>query len=287
MSVNLASWNVEGRLSRGNTSSRGSIDDIMDGIEKLNADVIMLPEAFEEALGLDPRAKSRMLELGYLHTPQTMYSDAGERPAGVFAPPLAMIIASRIALIETEVIRLGNLRNMLRIQVKDSASGAPLNIYGVHFDDRNKPFRMRQIEELAEIMKHHPEPSVVIGDYNSMTGEGMVAKVLRSKIASVAASALSGEVGYAAQRALDMASGDELRRLYELTNLRNVDPSGTPTTTPKLKQMPRIAPSIPMIDIDHLSVSPEVDVADFTIMKDDGGSDHRALSATLSVASPH
>lgn len=287
MSINLAAWNVEGRLSRGEVYRRGTVDHIMDGIEKLNADVVVLPEAFDVGLGLDPRAKSRMLELGYRHTAETEYVDRGERPPGAVASPLAMIIASRIALVETEVIRLANLRNMLRVQVKDRATNTPVNIYGVHFDDRSKQFRMRQIEDLAEIMKRHSEPSAVIGDYNSMTGEGIVAKTLRSKIASIATSVLPGEVGYVAQRALDMASGDELRRMYELTNFRNVDPSGAPTTTPKLKQMPAVTPSIRMLDIDHLLVSPEIDFTDFAIMKKDGGSDHRAISATISVASPH
>jgi hypothetical protein len=46
MAIKVASWNVEGRLSGYVENGRGSAGHILDGIENLDADIVVLPEAF-------------------------------------------------------------------------------------------------------------------------------------------------------------------------------------------------------------------------------------------------
>ncbi len=66
------------------------------------------------------------------------------------------------------------------------------------------------------------------------------------------------------------------------TNLTDADPKKRPTTTPKMRGQEWM-PSIRIAQIDHIFVSPEIEVSDFRIARD-GGSDHRAISATVKVA---
>ena len=258
----------------------------------MHADVLVLPESYDARKGIDHDAELALSNLGYDQIVEVPYGDEVELKDSYSDPQaLMMMVASRIVIIESEIIRLGDLRNMLRVQVEDPASGGSLDIYSLHFDHRGKVFRMRQVEDLARIMKKRaqqaePIPSVAIGDYNSMTGERLTAQILRSSMAMAAGMNLPQMYRRVAEQAIDMASGDELRQFQELTGMQNIDPTGAPTTTPKLRGMPFWVPAIRMLDIDHIYHSPEVSVDDFKIMNRDGGSDHRAISATLSVASP-
>jgi endonuclease/exonuclease/phosphatase family metal-dependent hydrolase len=121
----------------------------------------------------------------------------------------------------------------------------------------------------------------MLGDFNAMWHEGRGRLISSSLMRSLAGHIPHADLRYMAVRVADMATGTALGVLTTRTNLRDADSSHHPTTTPKLRHA-SFMPSIRLIQIDHMLVSPEINVSDFTIGKD-GGSDHRAISATLSL----
>ena len=48
MDIKIASWNIEGRLSNVELSKRGSANQIITNIKKINADVLVLLESHSE-----------------------------------------------------------------------------------------------------------------------------------------------------------------------------------------------------------------------------------------------
>ncbi len=287
MSINFASWNVESRLSADNFDRRGSPTKIVDEIEALDADVVVLIEAFDGLVGVSPAIESRLTDLGYEHIVDTPYDDRGgpERPYPAAGEPNSRIL-SKLAIQESQIIRPGDLRNMRRFVVTDPASGELVTMYAVHFDDRSPALRLAQFSELPAILKEHPGHTLVAGDFNTSTGVRAIPRLFNTPIVKATFSRWPGVMGYVGRNASQMVSGEELHVFEDLTGLTNADESGELTTTPKLKSMPFWIPAIPMLDIDHMYYSPDVILTDFKVMKRDGGPDHRSISATLSVASP-
>ncbi len=282
MTLRIASWNIEQRLSRYTKSGRGCPEFIINSIKQLNADVIFLPEAFDSKIPIEKTITAKLASMGYIFY-DVPYEEGG--PIRPDYPDLSpnLRIMSRIPISKFKKFRLGKLRNALSCSVIDPQTQKEIRILGIHLDDRSEALRQSELPSLIAQINSSNLPTVMVGDYNAMSGTTKKAKIINSKfIRLLEKLILNQEIRSYAIRASDMAIGSTLRSLEQNTRLRDVDDKHRPTTTPKLRTVNWL-PSIRLIDIDHMLVSPDILVENFTIMGYDGGSDHRAISAFISV----
>lgn len=274
MAVKIAAWNIEGRLNGYAKRGRGTTRHILQNIAALDADVLVLPEFYVDEIESGARAKLKALGYEIFETP---YKDVG-RDYKKWGPS-AIGILSRLPIKNVRFIRPGNVRNLIVCEVADQKTGKWLRVIATHLDDRSESQRLKQVNELVEIINETNMPTVMLGDFNAMWHAGR-GRLLASRSARFAARQLPHEeLRGVAVRATDMATGKVLSILTTQTNLRDADTRHRPTTTPKLRDA-LFLPSIRLIQIDHMLVSPEITVSGFKIGRD-GGSDHRSISARL------
>ena len=94
MAIKLAAWNAEQRLTRLTNKKRGTPEHILQGIEALDADVLVMPEAFQEAPA--DSVDGRLKELGY-EWMDARYDDRGREKVFEGAMPY-MRVMSRLAM---------------------------------------------------------------------------------------------------------------------------------------------------------------------------------------------
>lgn len=276
MNIRIAAWNVEQRLTTLTIKRRGTPEHILASIKKLNADILVLPEAYQNTpdIGVDEELR----RMGYSWI-DIRYDDLGREDEFSGAMP-HMRVLSKLPITSSEIHRWGGIRNLPVITVQVD-SETQLRIIGTHLDDRNEELRTRQVDELIPYINASTMPTVMLGDFNAMHGKGR-AKLYSHKAArQMAAKVPHPEIRFALTRLSDMATGSILARLEAETPLRDIDPTRRPTTTPKMRDIEWM-PSIRLAQIDHILLSPDVRALDFKIARD-GGSDHRGLSATLQI----
>lgn len=253
----------------------------MAGLARLDADVILLPEAFNSTMPIDSHTADAVQSLGYdiIDIPYDEGGPARYEPA-VSQPVLRLL--TRIPITETTVMRLGNLRNAVIVRVIDPMNQRTLRIIGIHLDDRSEVLRLRQLADLIPVINASDESTLMMGDYNAMHGNSRRARCLRSGLVRWSARHVLPSAGLRdfAIRATDMASGTTLSTLLSETDLREADPTHSPTTTPKVRRYNWL-PSIRLIDIDHMLVSGGVSVDAHHVDHHDGGSDHRSIHAKI------
>ncbi len=277
--MKIATWNVEGRLSRfAQESMRGSPEQIIREIERLDADVLFLPEAFDKSRPVEDHILSMIDELEYAKF-EASYDDIGDRQYAATINPHMMLL-SRVPLQSSKIVRLGGSRNAVLAQVDEPQTGKSLRIICVHLDDRSETNRIKQVNDLVPLIKSSNVPTIVMGDFNAMHKESLSARVLRTFLVKRAVRhwphARSKDIMH---RLLEMATGDTMSRILGQTKLIDIDSKMRPTTTPKMRGQEWM-PSVRMVQIDHMFVSPDVKAAHFEIGRD-GGSDHRAISVAL------
>ena len=291
MSIKIGSWNVELRLSDLESNvNRGNPTRILDEIERLDADVLVLPEAFgnEPADEVDERLRA----MGY-DWRDVEYDDKGRDLLKQWEAGTAphMRILSRLAIISSEVTRWGDLRNLLMVTVHDPVSGQDLEIIGTHLRHLMETQRLAQVVDAAPFVMRNKTPKVMLGDFNAMHSEDLRAKLLGSGAMRWLARHIPSEYALddeAAERedlrsflmcATDMATGSALTLLESETNLRDLDPRHRATTTPQVRGHESL-PNVRLLQIDHMYASPEVEAEKVTISRD-GGADHRAISTII------
>lgn len=272
MPIKIAAWNVEQRLSLLTNKKRGTPTQILGMIKRLEADILVLPEAYRNAPAKGVDAMLR--ELGY-EWYDCRYDDRGR------AEELPYIrVLSRLPIISSSLHRWGDLRNLLVVTVK-TKEGKHLRIVATHLDDRTEELRRRQIDEIIPFINASTMPTVMLGDFNAMHGRGR-ARLLNHKTSRMLAARVPhGEIRSVVTRLADMAVGGVLSRLETETSLRDIDPRRRPTTTPKMRAIEWM-PSVRLAQIDHILVSPDIKASDFKVARD-GGSDHRAISAIIDI----
>jgi endonuclease/exonuclease/phosphatase family metal-dependent hydrolase len=282
VTLKIVSWNIEGRLSAFSKDGRGTPTHILAGIREQSADIVLLVEAFDQAMGIAPHGTLALEALGYTSY-DVPYNDAGpERINPALSRPV-MRLLSRVPVEDIQHIRLGNLRNALIAKVTDLQTGQRIRLIGIHLDDRAESLRLEQLSDLIPIINNSELPTVMMGDYNAMHAEGVMAKLLRSWPIRVFARCLpTPSLRDFSKRAIGMAAGTTMSAIVSETNLHDVDRRHRPTATPKVRQHSWL-PSIRMLDLDHMLVSDTILVSDFVIAKHDGGSDHRAISAHIAL----
>ena len=273
MALRVAAWNVEGRLERRPGESHGSPLRILTGIERLNADLIVLPEAYFRSV--DPIVEQRLQQWGYVWE-DIAYNDNATRTTGPY-----LRIITRLPLANIHTVRFGNMRSLLCLRVVDPASQCQVRIIAVHLDGRSEKRRMRQVEDLITHVACEPLRTIVLGDFNAVWPEGY-AKVLTSGFArAVIRSMPTKRLRSACRRFTDMALGTTLMTLTQATDLRDVDRLHVPTAIPRTRYTPLLR-HVRLAQLDHILLTPGLVATDFDIAEA-SGSGHRAISATVHV----
>ena len=279
--MKIVSWNLEGRLSPLSRDGRGTPEAIVAAIKQLDADIIVNPEAFGTDPAISPVIERALTGLGY-ESRSVAYDDAisrGEK-AAVTNPHLRVM--SRLPIKSYEVIRPGDVRNMVAVRVHDPASNRELRVIGVHLDDRSEELRLRQVTPLIEYINSSDIPTVMMGDCNAMPPDTFKSRFVHSALfRGIATIVMHEHMRYTLTRLSEMATGTTIASLLRETNLQNTDSHYHPTTTPKMRRMEWM-PSIRFAKIDWIFASPGIEYKNFSVSAD-LGSDHRALSLDISL----
>ena len=279
MSIKFASWNVEGRLNGYAEGSRGTPEHILRGIEALDADVLVLPEAYLN--NVDDGVDARLHALGYETILTIPYDDYGREDEVYMQGALHIRLLSKLTITQVEYVRWGDVRNLITCTVVEPETGRKLRIIATHLDDRSESSRLVQVGEAIPFINASNLPTIMSGDFNAMWHRGG-AVVLDSKPARFVGRHIPHKgLRSVVTRLSDMAIGSVLSKITSETNLREADLTYRPTTTPKMRGMLGM-PSIPLVQIDHMLVSPDITVSNYAVGVD-GGSDHRSISAMLTL----
>lgn len=280
--MKVVSWNIEGRLSRfAEEGKRGSPEHIVGEIERLDGDVVFLAEAFDSERPIEAPIEERLKHLGYHAMIKTAYAETREREYAATLEPHTMFL-SRLDIKSSGILRPADIRSMPSVTVIDPESRQPIQYLGVHLDDRKEENRIAQIEDIISYINSSPLPTIVIGDYNAMHRSSVQARILQFPGTSQLFNLLPFDAPrHKLQRLVGMATGTTLDLLESKTNLRDVDTRRRLTETAKTRDQEWL-PSIPIVQIDHIYTSPSIETSDFHVSRD-GGSDHRAISATIAI----
>lgn len=293
MELKVGSWNLESRLSGYETSGRGTAEHIIEGIKNLDADALVLPDAFSEnvASGVD----ERLHELGY-EWREVLYGTEGRNwSLSHTGKESGMRILSRLEIVDVEEVRWGMSRSrMIAMVVREAASGGLLRVIGIHMDDRTEEYRESQIDGFADYLNDTEAlPTIAMGDFNAVHGSDLRARLLGSTFMRWMARNIpsrtvpppgdfADDIRGFAMRGTDMMSGRALRQLEKRTNLRDLDPKHRATATLKLHGLHWL-PSWRILQLDHMFATPDI-ATDGIKVWPDGGSDHRAISAVIRVS---
>lgn len=278
MAIRLAAWNVEGRLGPVASRGRGTPSQIADRILQLDADIIFLPEAY--GTNISPGVNQRFADAGYSFF-DVSYKDENKSHVAAIDNPHCRFL-SRLPVINQSMQRFGEVRSLQSIDVIDPKSKQPIAIVGIHLDDRTEDRRLRQVHDVVSYCKNIEMPFVLMGDFNALYGTTKTAKFLRSPLVKVAGYGMARSfVKTIVVRVADMARGDALDHLYENLPVHTANIARQATATPKMRNM-EWAPSIRLLEIDHILASQSVQFNNFRIGKD-GGADHRDLTVTISL----
>jgi endonuclease/exonuclease/phosphatase family metal-dependent hydrolase len=224
----------------------------------------------------------RLRKLGYAYMQTVSYQDGGPVRQRSEVEMPSMRLMSKLPFIHTAELRLGGLRNAIDVVIDDPETGLPIRVIGIHLDDRNEEFRLRQVEDLELLIANSDIPVVLLGDFNAMYGDSLRAKFMRSRFARLIAETIPNEnMSDFAVRATDMATGTTMARLTAPGMLIDADSLHLPTATPKVRGLEYL-PSLPLIGIDHILHSPELKSSGHEVGAHDSGSDHRSVKAKIS-----
>jgi len=277
MNIKIASWNVEGRLSKITPKTRGNPSQIIETIRKINADIVILLEAHLESSIDKLKSKQHLINMGY-SVFSVPYKDDTSSRADSNTKYISLMLLSKLFVKEFKIIRLGNFRNAIEATLITN-DDKQFKIIGIHLDDRSENLRIKQIIDISTIINKTTVPTVVMGDFNAMHGEDLwPAKLLQSKYIKLFAKHIKSNIFI---RATEMARGEAIRLLETNTSLIDIDKSHRPTTTPKMLGHEWL-PSIKLIQIDHIFISRNIKTNNFKVSPD-GGSDHRAISAEIII----
>jgi len=270
--LRISSWNVEGRLSETKTIKRAKPNDIVKAIKSLNSDILVLLEAHSENTIDELATLGQLKDMGY-YVYNAPYSDDLKTRPDAYTSQLSMVLLSKFKIDKFDIYKLGDIRNCFTATIDNK-----IRIIGVHLDDRSEENRIKQVTDLSKIINKSNIKTVVLGDLNTMHGEDIwPSKFLRSRPIRWLAQIILPIIS---TRAVEMARGEALKLLEVKTGLIDADINHRPTVTPKSRDLEWL-PSIRLMQIDHIYISKNIGVSNFAIGKDKG-SDHRAISATIS-----
>lgn len=279
MAVTIASWNIEGRLTRYmGGKNRGTPEKIINEIAELNADIVVLPESYLNAP--DKKSNKLLSRLGYQWYDVQYHDTLHDEDVAKWGYPF-MRVLYKIPIVRVETKRWGDIRNLPLITAVDLETKKEFYIIATHLDDITEGRRLQQLSEIIPFIQKSKLPVIMLGDFNAMWHGGWQ-QILRTKLVKWGISIVpTKDLRDVLTRLSRMATGKVMEELRDKAGLRDIDPKHRPTTTPKMRGMPWM-PSIRLVQIDHMLVSKNIEVSVPKIGKD-GGSDHRSLATTIKL----
>lgn len=262
MSIEIAAWNMRQAFSDPDRAA-----DATEAVKKLDADIAILTEAYVEDR-LDDRDLSSLKNAGYEDV-HVEYDDCYAYRDGRLKQRL--LILSRLAM-ESQVEKTG-IRNSALVDIEDF-EGSPLQIIGVHFDDRREQDRLSAVDALqASPNTHLGHGTILAGDLNTMHSDSLRAMALRSRMfGSIAERVPHKRTKGLSTRVHEMAYGTTIEHLGEL-GLESADTRRRATIG-----LGRIA----LFQIDHIMHSSDLQPRDFQTHSRVNISDHVPISANVS-----
>jgi endonuclease/exonuclease/phosphatase family metal-dependent hydrolase len=274
MAVEVAAWNVAKGLGIEERASK-----VLEGIKRLDADVVILSEAFATDNSTSPDFRSdvfgRVMEFaganGYQSIDAPAYQDANTDRVGApdgFEQYLMVLGRNDPMIRSARTLRLGT-RNAFSMQVADPKAHKELHIVGAHFDDRSESLRQYMAASLLEKVDL-TRPLVLAGDLNAMHRGTISARLVRSKVAEMVAKRLPSErAKWLGQRLVEMGDGGTMDLLAD-GGLTDADAKHHRTFT---------FSHVRLGQLDHIMTA-NVTADQFKVHKL-SGSDHRAVSARI------
>lgn len=278
MAIRIATWNIEGRLARyDGGKNRGTPEKIVDEIAKLNADIVVLPEAYLNAPA--ESANAALKKLGYSWHDVAYDMTQHDVDIAAWGSPYFRVLY-RIPIVSVEDRRWGNICTAPLLYVDDPETNKRLCVVPIHLDDITEERRLAQVADIITYLKKVDNPVVMLGDFNAMWHENW-RRMLTSRMFKRMVQCLpKGELEYALRRLSGMADGRVMARLKNEAGLIDADPRHKPTVTPKKRSMLHM-PSIRLMQIDHILIK-GMKRGPVLIGKD-AGSDHRSVVTTITT----
>jgi len=276
--LKICSWNIEGRLTRyRDGKKRGTPEQIIDEIARLDADIVVLPEAYLSAPLKD--SDDRLRALGYKWYDVQYHDTLHDEDVAKWGHPFLRVLY-RIPLVDLETRRWGNMRDLPMFIAEDPITKKKAYILAIHLDDITEERRLRQLDEIIPFIQESDLPVVMLGDFNAMWHNGWP-RLLGTHLARFTIDYLTfGALRDVLSRLSRMATGTVMERLRG-AGLIDADLRHRATTTPKMRSMP-FMPSVRLVQIDHVLVSKNIATSMLSIGKD-AGSDHRSLTISIEV----
>ncbi len=281
MSVKVATWNVNRSLGN---EYEGLI---FNGLEQLNADVVVLSEAFSTDDFTPDNLKDDVLSRVNSFADKMDYDFIGHMPyqeSGWRSPKEArtgeqtyLMVFGREVIKSTNLLRLYN-RNAYELDIVDIQTG--INIQGIatHFDDRYEYFRQKMMIDLMSNLDPRPDrPNLLLGDFNAMPGKTREAQLLRTKAARfIADHSFTERMAIITNRSIEMANGSIMRKLSDI-GFRDADQFQH--STYKLGK-------ISYGQLDHIMIAKSNIRSNSFEINNFPGSDHKAISAIIHIDLP-
>lgn len=278
MAFSIATWNIEGRLSNyDGGKKRGTPERILAEIKRLDADIVVLPEAYLNATakGVDEQLKA----MGYSWYDTKYHDTLHDEDVKRWGHPF-MRILYRLPLVHVETRRWGDMRDLPLITVLDPETKKKVTIIATHLDDLTEERRLEQVGDIATYLKTSQNPVVMAGDFNAMWHKGWQRYLSTGLAKNIARGIPSRRLRHIVERFFEMSEGRVMSRLQE-AGLREADIYRRATVTPKRRNMTAL-PSVRMGQIDHILYSPGLN-ASTPVIGADKGSDHRSLLVRIKV----
>jgi endonuclease/exonuclease/phosphatase family metal-dependent hydrolase len=241
------------------------------GIEKIDADIVVLPEGFDEDEGKPKLPRSLREKYDVQYFPYDQANPMGGRE-GKGRRRHGFIVLSRVATSVAVINYDSPQRNQLVI---DAFGDDIRHIGGVHFDDRWAGKRMSDAQTYLE--QAHPE--VILGTLNALSHETSRESLLGSRaIGGVVGALPTARMRSVAGRVREMATPeDETLAMLRKAGYLDADLLQKPTMKPAIGAPAAAA----ALKLDYIMYDPSfVTVEDHTVHRG-GGSDHLAISGDV------
>ena len=172
MSIEIATWNL-----RDGFSDPNRMDGIVQTLIDAHPTVAILPEAYREGHESHLPAITELFSQAGYTAIHGLYNDHDGRldRHGIMGVVKTESLRGDPQIIKT----LG--RSALHIPIKDSDSGATMDVYGVHLDDRREETRQAYASGLLKLMRRSSaDISVAGGDFNAMHRKSWRSRILRA-----------------------------------------------------------------------------------------------------------
>lgn len=266
----VATWNAEGMFVAGSLTRRGTPEQAISVLRELDADVVGVPE-FGVIDRTTEATRAAITAMGYTLL-TTTHNDSRH-------PGYGSALLSRLPVERQELYALGDdFRQALAATVR-TVNGKEIRICSLYLDDRTNASRVREMSHAIEALMRRDMPTIIMGDFNTMSATSMLARFLRLPVMSLVECLTRGHLQSIIARLRMMAHGTALRILHERTNLHDLDTKHHLTISAKQAGFEWL-PSIRLAKIDWMFGSPEFTTISYRVWRD-VGSDHRPIRAEL------